>query len=985
MSTNFGREDRKRRNLKTYLMATASAVGVAGLQISTGAIAQTQAQSQTASGEAIEEIVVTGSRLVRRDLTAPSPVVTISAQFIEDSGNVTMEDTLNQMPQLAAGNTSQDGPGAGSGVLTADLRGLDARRTLVLVNGRRFVPANADGLVDLTSIPDALVERAEIITGGASAVYGSDAIAGAVNFILKDDFEGFNADYLYSQTSRGDASTHKVDMTFGTNFADGRGNVVMSGNYTFRKDIQAESRSFSNRVLLEDGQGGFIDAGSSNIPGTRISLSQSQLRELKGVDFVTPEGEFDPGRPCDSVSGVRFGVGGEVLPFCRPQDDFDFTDGNILLRPLERWQFSSLAHFDIADNVTAYAETYFTSNINEFQMAPDSLAIQTAGAPRNTAELPDFATNPILPQPFRNFLSANADIFDPDGDGSATIINTGRRFNEFGLRDFDFERTSWEAVTGLRGVVGDGWQWDTYYMFQRARTQDRTDGVTSSLRIALALDTVVDPDTGEVVCRQQVLGCVPAQPFGLDSVTPEGADFLTPAFEDVSILSRQMAGGSISGELFELPAGPVATAFGAEWRDEQFQFRPSAGSAAGEFGGNANPANEGDFNVVELFMEARVPVLRDLPFIESLAIEGAARISDYSTINTNSTWKLGFEYLPVDWVTIRGNYNRAIRAPNLNELFSTTSIGFSPGVDPCDQFENPTAAEKALCVGQGVLPQDIDEFRQINVGFSSRTGGNENLQKETVDTYTIGAVLTPNFLPGLSITGDYYLINVVSAIQELAPQQVVDACFSILNNNDPSCRAIVRTPDGQIDFVDATFQNIGGLRTSGVDFAASYSMDLPDFLSPPGQSARLDLEVFATKVFKLETEVPSAPTVDCAGFFGGPCSGGRGVNLNPDFKTTFNVGYSTGPFRARVQTRIIGNFDPFGTSTALDSVSEQAYIDVALNYQIHENVEFFGIIQNLTDNTPPVLGFSAGGDLNTDVATFDTKGLTLNGGVRLRF
>jgi len=984
MSTNFGREDRKRRNLKTYLMATASVVGVAALQVSTADTAQAQTQSQTASGESIEEIVVTGSRLVRRDLTAPSPVVTIGSEFIQDSGNVTMEDTLNQMPQLAAGNTSQDGPGAGSGVLTADLRGLDARRTLVLVNGRRFVPADTDGLVDLTSIPDALVERAEIITGGASAVYGSDAIAGAINFILKDDFEGFNADYLYGQTTRGDASTHKVDMTFGTNFADDRGNVVISANYTNRKDIQAESRAFSSQVFLDDGNGGLFTAGSSNIPGTRISLSTPQLQSLN-VDFVTPEGELAIDRPCDSVSGVRFGEGGEVLPFCRPQDDFDFTDGNILMRPLERWQFSSLAHFDISDNVQAYAETYFTSNINEFQMAPDSLALQTAGAPRNTAELPDFATNPVLPVPVRQFLSDNADIFDPDGDGSATIINTGRRFNEFGLRDFDFERTSWEAVAGLRGTVGDGWQWDTYYMFQRARTQDRSDGVTSALRLSLALDTVVDPDTGEVVCRQQVLGCVPTNPFGLDSVTPEGAEFLTPAFEDASILSRQMAGGSISGELLELPAGPVATAFGAEWRDEQFQFRPSPGSAAGEFGGNTNPANEGDFNVVELFMEARVPILRDMPGIESLSIEGAARVADYSTINTNSTWKLGFEYLPIDWVTIRGNYNRAVRAPNLNELFSTTSIGFSPGVDLCDQFENPTQAQRQLCIQQGVPPQDIDTFRQINVGFSSRTGGNENLEKETVDTYTIGAVLTPNFLPGLSITGDYYLINVDNAIQALAAQQVVDACFDLVDINSPACQAIVRTPDGQIDFVDATFQNIGGLRTSGVDFSATYSMDLPDFLAPAGQSAQLDLQVFATKVFKLETEVPAAPTVDCAGFFGGPCSGGRGTNLNPDFKTTFNVNYMTGPFRGRIQTRVIGNFDPFEGGTSLPPISEQVYIDVTLNYQIHENVEFFGIIENLTDNQPPLMGFSAGGDLNTDVATFDAQGLRLNGGVRLRF
>ncbi|HZD52769.1 MAG TPA: TonB-dependent receptor plug domain-containing protein, partial [Woeseiaceae bacterium] len=357
-------------NGPTWVLMSASLALV--LCDSPAAVAQQDAQQDQ---KQVEEITVTGSRLVRRDLDAPSPVVIVSEAAIKSAGNVTVEETLNELPQLASDNTSSVNSGGGSGVLTADLRGLNPERTLVLVNGRRFTPADPRGLTDLTSIPDALVERVEIITGGASAVYGSDAIAGAINFILKENFEGMEASYHFGQTDKGDATTHKWDVTVGGNFADGRGNAVVSGSYTDRGNIFFADRDYSAISLFESG-GTLVPGGSSNLPGTRISFNSSSLGALNGLPF-------NPETACPgTIGGVRFGDGGEILPFCDPEDRYNFAPLNYLLRPLERVQFSSIAHFDVNDFVTAYTELYFMDNRNEWQQAPNADTLHTSGAPR---------------------------------------------------------------------------------------------------------------------------------------------------------------------------------------------------------------------------------------------------------------------------------------------------------------------------------------------------------------------------------------------------------------------------------------------------------------------------------------------------------------------------------------------------------------------------------------------------------------------------
>ncbi len=944
----------------------ASVIALAGLAIVTSPSALAQDEGE------IEEVIVTGSRLVRRDLDAVSPVVVISNAYIRNAGNVTIEETLNEFPQLASDNTSSVNSGGGSGILTADLRGLDAVRTLVLVNGRRFTPANSQGHTDLTSIPDALVERVEIVSGGASAVYGSDAIAGAVNFILKDDFEGLEFGYYLGETAEGDATTQKFDLTIGGNFDDGRGNAVVSASYTDRGDIFFADRSYSDPSLFESATG-LEPGGSSNIPGTRQFLTPTELAGLNGIDLTCASG---------SLGGIRFGEQGVPLPFCDPDDRFNFAPLNYLLRPLERVQISTLAHYDINDNVTAYTELFYMNNRNEWQQAPNAGGLQTDGEPRGDYLIPNFATNPVLFPATRDFLIANAGLYDPDGDGTATVQGTGRRSVETGARNNKFDRNSYSTTVGLKGdfeAGGKTWNWDTFFQFQHAITEDNTAGELSSLRVALASDVTVDPAApGGVRCTNEFLGCVPANFLGLNSLSPEAAAFISPNHGVTNVLERQVYGGFISGDIFELPAGPVAVGIGFEEREDKYEFRPDTAEQGGEFGDPQPPISAG-IDLTEFFAEARVPIIEGASFADYLGLELGVRTSDYSTIGNVTTWKAGLEWAPIDWLRFRTMFNRATRSPNLDELFQTVAIGFSAGDDLCDFNFSPSAAAKAECVLQGIAQADIDAFVHLGVGFGVRSGGNQDLTEEEAETFTVGFVVSPPFLEGLNLTVDYYDIEITDAVNQLSAQQVVDSCFRAdnLDHNSETCQAINRFPSGQLDFVDARSLNLASITASGLDLQAEYSFDLG--------AASLNLQLLASWALENEkvTE-PGQPGLDCLGHFGGSCSGFN-TFIQPDTKYVFNVGYYTGDFSGRFQWRNISSISLFpGRTNPVKSASAVDYLDLNFDYTFNERYTVFLGIDNLTDEEPPILGFSLAGDANVDISLYDVLGRRYFGGFRIR-
>ncbi len=964
------------------LAASLALAMLGGAMVASPALAQEQGDEASAGSNqavSLDAITVTGSRLMRKDLNAPSPTTVVSREEIANSGSATIETVLNEFPQLAAGNTSSVNNGGGSGVLTANLRGLGATRTLTLVNGRRFTPANSDGVVDLASIPDALVENVEIITGGASAVYGSDAIAGAVNFILRKDFEGLEAAYTRGETGEGDGTYDKFDLTLGGNFADDRGNAVMSISRTDREAVLQGAREFS-RVPLDTVDGQLVPGGSGSIPGTRIGLSGSQLGSLVGVDLA-------PSGACSAINGIRFGDGGVPLPYCAPQDAYNYADLNYLQRPLERTQVSAMAHFRVSDSVEAYAEAYYANSRNEYQQAPDSFTPLTPGAGSSTLLVPNYASNPVLLPAVRDFFAANAHIFDPDGDGTAAIVGAGRRADELGPRYYTYERSSYNLVGGLRGDFeaggGHWWRWDTFVQEQRSRTDTVNNNQINQARLAQALDATVDAG-GNLVCNNAASGCVPASIFGLGSIDPDAAAFLTPERPSRDIFDRTVVGASLSGTMFDLPAGSVALAVGAEYRKDEYAFQPSAMDVSGDYGAVSQTPMSGEFSVSELFAEFRVPLLAGARFAHDLAIEGAARYSDYSTIGGVNTWKLGAEWAPSDWMRLRSAYNVAIRAPSINELYSPQARGFTAGVDPCTVSANPSAGQRDLCVQQGVPAADIDTFTQASVGFERTTGGNPDLSEEKSKTFTVGAVFSVPAVEGLNFAVDYFQVEVEDAITSINANQMLSDCFSRLDPASPSCQAIVRLPNGQIDDVRSTLQNIGLLKASGLDFQADYRFAVPGLAGNEGQ---MSLTLLTSWLFERSMQViADQGEVDCAGFMGGGCGGGTGNIMIPDLKVNLSAGYHSGPLTARVQTRMIDDFQlREGITAAVQESPRTWYFDANASYDVNDRLELFGGVDNLFDRDPPLLGTALAGDANTDVGVYDVLGRRYFVGVRVKF
>ena len=953
--------DPERRNFRAVLGMSASFFAFA---LATPAYSQDVGSQDAGGGDAI---VVTGTRLARPDLTATSPINIVSEERIALSGSGTIEQTLNQLPQLKGQGGSSSGNTNPSGVYTADLRGLGDGRTLVLVNGRRFVPANTNLRVDLSTIPEALIERVDVVTGGASAVYGSDAVAGVVNFILQDKFDGIKARYSMGISERGDGHRDKADLTIGTNFADDRANVVANFAYHRQEQVLAGSRAFAKVTLNESGDT-LIPGGATQIPGGYIPLSAAQRARIVGVNLSAPG--------C-AATGLRFDSSGAPQAFCNPQDLYNFASDNLLIRPQTRYQATLLGHYEISDAITAYAEGYFIRNENSYQIAPVAFTAQNGTS--GTLNIPNADVNPSLSAATRAFFAANRAVFDPNNDGIFTVTNLQTRPIELGPRQFDFERTSYQGTLGLRGKFQLGsrrWTWDAYYSYQRLDQYQATYGVVSNVRLAQGLDVVFDSTTGQTRCRSQAAGCVPVNIFGVGSVSPDAASFIAPPATAKTRVTRNLASANVAGELFDLPAGPVAVALGLEYRAEGFRFRPDAQTAEGQTSqGVPQPPNSGDYAVLEEFGEIRIPILADQAFFHELSIEGAFRRSDYSTIGETYAYKGGAQWAVTPWFRLRGAYQRAVRAPDLANLFASQSSGFSAGSDPCDTRRNPSAAVKALCVLQGVPAAEIDTYIQTGTGFNSLGGGNPNLAAEKSDTFTVGLVVNPPFLRGLNITADYYDITVNNAISNVSAQATVDQCFLALDSDNPFCQRISRFSNGDIKTVETSLINVASRGVRGVDVQVDYSLPLPSFFEIAGEAARLNLQFAGNWQFNDKTvPLPGAAPIECSGKFGPGCTG-SGLAVSPDFKAQVGVVYASGPFTFSVQGSYIGDIElREGQVGYRDHFPGEDYLDLSMRYRVGDRFEFFGGVNNLFDNAPPLLGFRMGGPVNTSEASYDVVG-----------
>ncbi len=911
-----------------------------------------------AEDEEIEEVIITGSRIARRDFTSPSPVATVSAQEFKLTGSVNVEQMLNTLPQVVPGLTNTTN-NPGNGTASVDLRGLGTNRTLVLVNGRRFVPSSQDGTVDVNNIPASLIDRVEVVTGGASAVYGSDALAGVVNFIMKDDFEGVQVDVQYQVTERGDGDIWDVSMTMGGNFGDGRGNVVAFASYNFRDAVMQGDRGFSF-FALQDGGGGteLVRGGSYGLPQTGV---------IEAIDF-------SPGPNID-FGGV-FNTDGTIRSFRDPEDRFNYAPFNFLQLPMERWNITTMGSYEVNDYIEAYMEATFVN----------------ARVPQELAPTPAFFTAEVNTD--NPFLAPQAqDIFatqlDADGDGIATFF-IGRRMLEVGPRQVINERNAWRMLFGARGELGDNWNWDAYYLFNRISLSELLNNDVSQNRFQQALFT-----TDGINCLDPSGGCVPLNIFGEGNISEAAANFVRVGASNITTLQEQVVSGSVAGQLMELPSGPLGVAVGFEYRAERSKLRNDEFLKAGDvLGFNAGLDNQGNFDVSELYGEVVIPIVTDAPMAEYIGIEGGFRYSDYSTAGTVWTYKYGGEWVVGSGFKLRGLFQRAVRAPSVIELFGGTSQNFPGFTDPCDASQPRPQAVLDLCLAQGVPAAVLDGFIQQNSQVESRSSGNPDLNVEKSDTFTVGAVWQPDFTD-LSVSLDYYSIDIGNAIALAGGggPGLLNLCFQSLENSSPFCRALrleadpasrgQRLRSGQIDFIKVEQDNIANLVTAGLDLAVDYTMDLEGF-GFMGNPASLNWFFLGTRVIENSFKATSlAPSIECAGFFGAPCGNTIGGAADPDWKLNTRVTYMSGPLTASLRWRWMNSVDDARISQARAQGDEiptvptnypaQSYFDLSLIYNIGENYTFNAGVINLFDNSPPLAGTQQV-QANTDPSVYDVLG-----------
>ncbi|WP_265587223.1 TonB-dependent receptor domain-containing protein [Sphingomicrobium arenosum] len=908
--------------------------------------------SEEAVEEAVENavddnqtIVITGSRVARPDLQASSPVAVVGAELIENSGEVNIENILNELPQTAPGANGSTNNGTDGGIATIDLRDLGASRTLVLMNGRRMVGSNNSNWVDLNNIPAALIERIDIVTGGASAVYGSDAVAGVVNFIMKDDFEGVEFGANYEITERGDGETYSFDVTVGGNFADGRGNAVLFGNYAKRESLLQGDRDFSVDYLLDVGDSLF-PLGSSRIPGGVIL-----------VESTLPDGTV--------VGNTKFTPDG--TPIDRDGEAFNFNPTNYIQTPQDRYVLAGFTNYEISDSVEFYAELLYANQQIAQQLAPDANDI-----PEPPAQLLATIANPLYNEALQTYLSEN---FDADGDGVASIPQFRRRMLEVGPRETYFDSNTYRGVGGFRGDIADsGWYYDAYASYGRNERSEELLYYTSDLRIqqALLVDVLED---GSVVCQDQSGGCVPIRLFGDGGISPEGAEFISPTGLVNRRVDQLVLSGVVSNSsLFDLGWGGAGFAAGVEYREESAETAPDAVVRSGELGpGNDEQPTVGGYNVSEVFGELVVPLMA------GLELEGAARYSDYSTVGGVFTWKAGAQWEVVDGIRFRGLYQRAIRAPNISELFLGDSAGADDFTDFCIDSDRRTPTIEAFCVASGVPQSELDGFEgDLSEQATTVFGGNPDLTEEKADTITLGVVLDPVSLPGFTATIDYYNITIDDAIVSLSANNIGTLCARALSTADQFCQRITRDPtNGVVARIEAPTANVANEKREGIDWSLGYTFDQDAFGGVGVALRHIGNYTFVNEFTPLE----GADVIDCNGKFGENCTG-LGDFISPKWATTTSVDLDFGSLGWFNQFQLIGNSTNTDAGAFVQDTGTVFYWDTAFTYDLTDRIGFTAGVRNLLDRDPPLLG-SNGPDANTDPSLYDVFGRTYYAGVRL--
>ncbi|WP_179045753.1 TonB-dependent receptor plug domain-containing protein [Sphingobium lactosutens] len=898
-----------------------------------------------------QDIVVTGTRLQNAGFDAPTPVSVVTAQQIERAAPATISDFVNQMPALSGSNTPRTNKALiGNGLAGANLlnlRNLGVSRTLVLMNGKRVTPTTLTGAVDVNTLPNALVKRVDIVTGGASAAWGSDAVAGVVNFVLDTKYEGLKGNFQSGISTEGDASNLTGALSYGTAFADGKGHFIVSGQYTRNGSATYGSRKWfkayktvNNPLAGQPGQTTFLAA-----PWSAQFLNETGLvpsGPLAGYYFDAAGNLAGTNFPLTGVAGGGTYYFGDKAVFDRLYDQAPLTQSSI---PTTQKSIYARTSYDLTDDISFYAEGSF---------ATSKAHTRGANYGRSGASFtPILIDNFYLPTQVRDAMAA-AGLGTAANPLRLNIQNT-----KMGVIGVGNSRKNYRGLIGVDGSFGNDWKWGLSYQYGRVDSKIRATGMPRPDQYNLATDAVANPaNPSQPICRSTLTdptnGCVPMNPFGSAALSQAVLNNVIGVSSQDIRYEQQVATANIAGDLFQLPAGPVSFAAGAEYREEKAHATADPISQRTGFWAGNFKAFDGKINVKELYGELGIPVLKDSAIGRSLDLNVAGRLTDYSVSGSVKTWKAGFRYEPIDGVELRVTRSRDIRAPNLQELFQTGAV--------TNTLVNDTS--------NGNTP--VRAFATVS--------GNPGLTPENADTLTGGIVLRPSFLPGFRASVDYYDIKIKEAIATNSAQFIVDRCAA---GDLQFCTAITRNSANTITGIRLQPFNALQERARGIDIEVSYTLPVAD--------GTLDLRVLANYVDKLDIVLPTS-VITRAGEVSNNVGAAEGV---PHWRGTATATYDSSAFTAQLRGRLIGSavFDDNWGPTVIDkrTVPTIVYLDAYVGIKtssLAPKSEFFLAVDNLMNTDPPIVtqldaaNTQASG---TNPFLYDVIGTTIRAGFRFEF
>ncbi|MEX2151644.1 MAG: TonB-dependent receptor [Steroidobacteraceae bacterium] len=931
--------------------------------------------------ENLGEIVVTGSRIRSANLEATTPVTQVTAADVVTQGVTRIEDLVNQLPQAFAAQNVTVANGA-SGTATLNLRGLGSPRTLVLVDGRRMPYGGVtNSAADINQIPTQMIERVDILTGGASAVYGSDAVAGVVNFILKKDFEGVEITsqynfYWHENDYGGPGATKLRDVIAARALTNPAQFALPDSTVT-----DGEGKEFSILMGVNSGDGrGNITAYATVFDSDEVMQGDRDYSTCS-LSTAPPLTSFGCGGSATSAGGLftdfasyflTVDTATDMRNFDNSLDQYNFGPLNHYQRPERRFSIGANGHYEFSEHADVYTQLAFTDYESIAQIAPGGVFFESSTIN---------CGNPLIPTGILGTIGCDAVAIAAD---TSVPFYIGRRNVEGGGRQQSFANAGFRAVTGLRGAINEAWNYDVSAQYSQGKGSATTLNNFDLNRVKFALDVV---DVGGVpTCRQALPGgidgnCVPYNPFVPGGITPDQLAYLHVKGLQLGRINQEIYNGVVTGDLgaygFKTPwaSDGVQVVFGTEYRRDSLTNNVDPLQEQGLLTGSGGPTIgiSGSTKVQELFFEGRIPLLQDQAMAESLSFDTAYRYSDYDAVTTD-TYKLGMEWAPVSDIRFRGSYQRAVRAANIVELFTAQGFNlFDMAGDPCGAAARDPEASVAECEASGVPAGSVGSTVLDSPAgqYNFLQGGNLVLTPEESDTVSYGVIFTPRFAPGLAVTIDYFDIDIEDTISTFGAENSLDACY--INNDVAACDRVNRNPANGALWVGSghvidTNINIGSLSTKGLDLNATYTgLEV-------GRFGSLAFNLTATYLDELITEPgPGIEPYDCVGFYSSVCG-----TPNPEWRHRLRTSWAT-PWDLDLSLtwRHYGDVEGFGFDPArIDfELPAEDYFDLAANWAVTEKASVTLGINNVLDDNPSISAtVGTTGNGNTFPQTYDAMG-----------